>query len=121
MDKKNTHIKIVDEILDQKIVSDDFMPSIDFVDRVMKELDGDNNVTSLGKLFKVAVNVAAIALLFFTTNSLIVFSSLRNNDQQQVDNDWKYLYEQNNSLSWYDYYESDELIANNQTNDSYEK
>lgn len=115
MDRKDKYIKIVDKILDQKLVAEDIEPSFDFVDKVMKQVEEVKPVTYIERYVKMAISVAAVAILFFMANSVIVFSSLKSSNQQQVNGGWSSLYEHDQITNWYDYYEGEVFIATNQT------
>ncbi|MCT4590974.1 MAG: hypothetical protein N4A71_24330 [Carboxylicivirga sp.] len=112
MNTDNKNHSSFDQFLRQEL-SKTHEPSPNFVDQVMDKVEAIQRehpkVKYLGLFFKVA---AACAIIISLTNALILLS---NNTGNTNDNDWSSVYEQSAPANWYDYYEDETFLANNQT------
>lgn len=114
MKRKEKHIRDIDRLIDEPLVKS-YEPSFDFADKVMAKVEELNGTKPIGKAIQISFRVAAaVAVLFFLSNGLILLSSLSNSSNQQTANEWGGIYEQNSSASWYDYYDDELFLADNE-------
>ncbi|MBK3519290.1 hypothetical protein [Carboxylicivirga marina] len=113
MRNNKKHIVDIDQMLRQTSV-DNYEPSIDFVDKVMAQIDTQKQIKPQSKYIKLGFQLAAAcALIIFITNVFVFLSSA--STSENADNEWTSLYESNSPTNWYDYNNDDLFLANHQT------
>jgi len=114
MKRKEKHIQDIDRLINEPLVND-YEPSFDFVDKVMTKVEELKPTNPIGKVVQISFRIAAaVAIVFFLSNGFILLSSLSRSSGQQVANDWTGIYEQNNAANWYDYYNNELFLADNE-------
>lgn len=115
MKKREIHSKDIDQYLNQKLINT-YEPSAGFVDDVMRKVADIDIIQPASRYIKVLFQVAAaVAIAVFITNIFILVTSTQNTTEST--NDWTSVYELGTSTNWYEYYDNETYIANNQTND----
>ncbi len=113
MKENKKHIEDFEELINQSWVNS-YEPSDSFVDEVMRKVAKTDMIKPVGKYLKIMFQVAAAsAIIMFITNLLILISSTQNNSTNE--SDWTTVYELGSKANWYEYYNDDTFIANNQT------
>ncbi|GEM_PF-4556570 len=114
MKNKQKHTDEVDKLINLDRINN-YQPSADFVNRVMADITSSEIIKPAGKFIKVAFTaVAAVALVFFVTNALIVFTNIGSSTENS---EWSEVYTIQNQTNWYDYYNNELFIADNQTDE----
>lgn len=102
-----------DDLLEQDLFDKRYRVPADFVDRVMDQINEPVRLKPVGKILKFAFRfTAALAILFFASNVVMVFSSIEESKEQQVYEEWNTMYAQEQVNDWYDYYYEDILGSN---------
>jgi hypothetical protein len=113
MKEQRKHIEDFDLQTIQSWVNN-YEPSRNFVDNVMNRVAVINESKHVAKYVKVLFQLAAAsAIIIFITNLFILISSTQ--QPNTLESDWTTVYELNSSANWYEYYNDETFIANNQT------
>ncbi len=114
MERKEKHIQDIDWLINEPLVND-YEPSFDFIDQVMIKVEELNPTKTVGKVVQISFRVvAAVAVIIFFINGLILLTALAGSSKEQVINDWTGIYEQNNAANWYDYSNNELFLADNE-------
>jgi len=114
MERKEKIEQDINQLINEPLVND-YEPSFDFVDKVMAEVGELENTQPKGKMIQLSFRIAAaVAVIFFLSNGLILLSTWGNSSAQTDVNDWTGIYEQQASASWYEYYNDELFLADNE-------